>query len=142
MKSLFLFTLFVSLLFAQERPKIALVLSGGGARGGAHVGVLKVLEENKVPIDMIIGTSMGSFVGALYAVGQSPQEIATMLETTDWEEYINSDFDRQDIPMRKKDIDYTYPGRLGIGVNADNKLVLPTGVLKRELLLLKFMELT
>jgi len=142
MKSLFLFTLFVSLLFAQERPKIALVLSGGGARGGAHVGVLKVLEENKVPIDMIIGTSMGSFVGALYAAGQSPQEIATMLETTDWEEYINSDFDRQDIPMRKKDIDYTYPGRLGIGVNADNKLVLPTGVLKRELLLLKFMELT
>jgi len=142
MKLVVLLLLSVLFAFAQNRPKIALVLSGGGARGGAHVGVLKVLEENHIPIDMIVGTSMGSFMGALYASGKSPQEIETMLTTTDWEKHINSDYNRQDIPMRKKDIDYTYQGRLGIGINANDDLVLPTGVLKRELLLLKFMELT
>ena len=62
---------------AQEpvaaRPKICLVLSGGGARGVAHVGVLKVLEEMRVPIDCIVGTSMGSIVGGAYAAGVSPE---------------------------------------------------------------------
>ncbi len=54
-----------------QRPKIGLVLSGGGARGAAHIGVLKVLEELQVPIDLIVGTSMGSIVGAAYATGLS-----------------------------------------------------------------------
>ncbi len=142
MRYLLLFSLFFSVVFAQERPKIALVLSGGGARGGAHVGILKVLEENHVPIDMIVGTSMGSFMGGLYAAGKSPQEIENILLQTDWKKNINTDFNRQDIPLRKKSLDYQYQGRLGIGVNANNEVVLPTGVLKRELLLLKFMELT
>ena len=133
--------IFIS-LFANDRPKIALVLSGGGARGGAHVGILKVLEKNRVPIDMIVGTSMGSFVGALYASGKTPQEIEEMLTSTDWKKYIKTDFNRQDISMRKKEIDYTYQGRLGLGINADNKIVLPTGVLRRQPMLLKFMELT
>jgi NTE family protein len=132
----------VGSLYAQERPKIALVLSGGGARGGAHVGVLKELEKNKIPIDMIVGTSMGSFVGGLYASGKTPQEIERMLVDTDWVDYINTDFKRQDIPMRKKELDYIYQGTLGMGVNSENKLVLPTGVLKREPLLLKFMNET
>jgi len=136
------FMIVASLSMAQERPKIALVLSGGGARGGAHVGVLKILEANHIPIDMIVGTSMGSFIGGLYASGKSPQEIEKMLLDTNWEKYINTDFNRQDIPIRKKQIDYTYQGRLGLGINVENKIVLPTGVLKRELLLLKFMELT
>ncbi len=142
MKTVLLLVLFLSTLMAEQRPKIALVLSGGGARGGAHVGVLKILEENHVPIDMIIGTSMGSFVGGLYASGMSPDEIGTMLETTDWEKYIRSNFDRADTPMRKKDLDYTYQGRVGLGINAENELVLPTGVLKRQPMLLQFMELT
>ena len=59
-------------VFSLDRPKIALVLSGGGARGAAHVGILKVLEENKVPVDLIVGNSMGSIVGGMYAVGMSP----------------------------------------------------------------------
>lgn len=134
--------LFLSSLLAQDRPKVALVLSGGGARGGAHVGVLKILEENKIPVDMIVGTSMGSFVGGLYSAGNTPDEISYMLTTTDWKKYIRADFDRPDIPMRKKDIDYTYQGRLGLGINAQNDLVLPTGVLKRQSMLLKFQELT
>lgn len=130
------------MLLANERPKIALVLSGGGARGGAHVGVLKVLEQNRIPIDMMIGTSMGSFMGGLYAAGESPEFIEKMLVTTAWKEYIRADFDRQKVPMQRKLTDYTYQGKIGFGINADNDIVLPTGVLKREPLLLKFDALT
>ena len=79
MKLLVILSLLITSLIAVDRPKIALVLSGGGARGGAHVGVLKVLEENKIPIDMIVGTSMGSFVGGLYVSGMSPDEMKHML---------------------------------------------------------------
>lgn len=134
--------LFSSIVYAQDRPKIALVLSGGGARGGAHVGILKELEKNRIPVDMIVGTSMGSFVGGLYASGKTPQEIEIMLTTTDWKKYIRTDYNRQDIPMRRKELDYIYQGRLGLGINADNNLVLPTGVLNRQPMLLKFYELT
>ena len=54
-----------------DRPKVALVLSGGGAKGFAHIGVLKVLEEEGIPIDLIVGTSMGSLVGGIYSIGYS-----------------------------------------------------------------------
>ncbi len=139
-KLLLIFILLFTLVEAKDRPKIALVLSGGGARGGAHVGVLKVLEEKNIPIDMIVGTSMGSFVGGLYASGTSPQEIEKMLVTTDWKKFIRSDFNRPDTPMRKKEVDYFYPGKLGVGVNAKNSIVLPTGVFKRQPMLFKFLE--
>jgi len=142
MKLFLVLMLVLSTLLAADRPKIALVLSGGGARGGAHVGVLKVLEENNIPIDMIVGTSMGSFVGGMYVAGMTPNEMEVMLTTTNWKKYIRADFDRSDTSMRKKNIDYTYQGRIGLGINADNELVLPTGVLKRQPMLLKFMELT
>src|SRR6185436_3900769 len=59
----------------RKRPKIGLVLSGGGARGAAHIGVLEALEEMHVPVDCVAGTSMGSIVGGLYAAGLSPSEI-------------------------------------------------------------------
>ncbi len=136
----FLFFLVASVIYADTRPTIALVLSGGGARGGAHVGVLKVLEEKKIPIDFIVGTSMGSFVGGLYASGKSPQEIENLLTTTDWTKYIRTDFVREDTPMRKKETEYQYQGRLGLGVDVNNDIVLPTGVLKRQPMLLKFEE--
>jgi len=142
MRFFIIIALLIGIVYAQQRPKIALVLSGGGARGAAHVGVLKILEANHIPIDMVIGTSMGSFMGGLYASGYTPQEIEAMLLSTNWETYVNTDYNRQEIPIRKKQIDYTYQGRLGVGVNVDNDIVLPTGVLKRELLLLKFMDLT
>ena len=67
-----------------ERPEIGLVLSGGGARGSAHVGVLKVMEELRIPVDYVVGTSMGSIVGALYALGLSADEIETTLLAVDW----------------------------------------------------------
>ena len=129
-----------NVLLADKKPTIALVLSGGGARGGAHVGVLKVLEEKKIPIDFIVGTSMGSFVGGLYASGKSPAEIETLLTTTDWKKYIRTDYVREDIPMRKKETEYQYQGRLGLGVDVNDNIVLPTGVLKRQPMLLKFEE--
>ena len=142
MKVFVLLVISLTFVFASERPKIALVLSGGGARGGAHVGVLKVLEQNRIPIDMIIGTSMGSFMGGLYASGKTPQELEEILVTTDWHKFIRSDLERQKIPIQKKRTEYTYQGKLGLGINAEGQVVLPTGVLKREPLLLKFNELS
>jgi len=68
----------------KKRPKIGLVLSGGGARGFAHIGVLKVLEENKIPVDYIAGASMGGLVGALYATGRTPDEMERLIEKLDW----------------------------------------------------------
>jgi NTE family protein len=142
MKYILILILVFTTIFANDRPKIALVLSGGGARGAAHAGVLKILEEKNIPIDMIVGTSMGSFIGGLYASGKSPQEIEDMLVSTDWHKYIRTEFNRKDIPIRKKKFQYTYPGRLGLGINSKNELVLPTGILKREPLLLKFLKET
>ncbi|HSG67569.1 MAG TPA: patatin-like phospholipase family protein [Bacteroidales bacterium] len=73
--------IFLLLLTSEmaEAQRVALVLSGGGAKGLAHVGVLKALEEHNIPVDYIIGTSMGAIVGGLYAAGYSPDSIAAML---------------------------------------------------------------
>ena len=134
--------IFVSLLLlvtlVEARPKIGLVLSGGGARGGAHLGVIKELEKNRIPIDYIAGTSMGSFVGGLYASGKTTQEIEAMLTQTDWLEHIRIAYPRADIPFRRKTFQYDFPGKLGLGVNTNNDVVLPTGVFKRQPLLSKF----
>ena len=66
------------------RPKIALVLSGGGAKGAAHIGVLKALEKYKVPVDYIVGTSVGSIVGAMYSSGYTPEEIEDIVLNLDF----------------------------------------------------------
>lgn len=67
-----------------KRPKIALVLSGGGARGMAHLGVLEVLEKNNIPIDLIVGTSIGGIIGGLYASGYTTEQLKELVDTTDW----------------------------------------------------------
>jgi hypothetical protein len=67
-------------------PRIGLVLSGGGARGAAHIGVLKILEENHVPVDAIAGTSMGAVVGGLYASGLSAADIERVMTSVDWQD--------------------------------------------------------
>jgi NTE family protein len=91
MKRLLLFLLLLLALptFAQ-RPKVGVVLCGGGAKGAAHVGVLKVLEENGIPIDCIAGTSMGAIVGGLYAIGYSAAELDSLIMAQDWN-YVMSD---------------------------------------------------
>lgn len=104
--------------WAQEatRPKIGLVLGGGGARGAAHVGVLKVLEENRVPVDFVIGTSMGSIVGGLYASGRSPAEIEQVFHEINWLDLF-SDWPTQDwLSFRhKKDLERFIDIEFGLG---------------------------
>ncbi len=92
--------------FAQsdeiKRPKIGLVLSGGGARGAAHVGVLKILEENHIAIDMIAGTSFGAIVGGLYAAGYSADQLEDILKNIDWQETLSNSAPRKHRSFRRK----------------------------------------
>lgn len=84
------------------RPKVGLVLSGGGAKGAAHIGVLKYIEEMGIPIDYIAGTSMGSIVGGLYAIGYSTDEILELLGSLDWDRLISNNVDRKKISFSEK----------------------------------------
>ena len=86
----------------QTRPKIGLVLSGGGAKGAAHIGVLKYIEEAGIPIDYIAGTSMGSIVGGMYALGYTSDEILAIISQVDWDQLISNKVDRQKISYTKK----------------------------------------
>ena len=78
-----------------QRPRIGLVLSGGGAKGAAHIGVLKVLEELDIPVDYIAGTSMGSIIGAMYAAGYDPYEMDSIISNLDWSRYMMDKIDRK-----------------------------------------------
>jgi NTE family protein len=98
-----------------DRPKIGLALSGGGARGGAHVGVLRALEEMNIPVDYIAGTSMGAIIGGLYASGYTADEIEQLLIETDWTKALTDKPARRDRTMRKKDLErqFLIPYRVG-----------------------------
>ncbi|MFO7616408.1 MAG: patatin-like phospholipase family protein [Bacteroidales bacterium] len=106
-----IFLIFLSLFFipyssptfAQSRPKVALVLSGGGAAGLAHVGVIKVLEEVGMPIDFVAGTSMGSIVGAMYAMGMNSQEMRRLVMEMDWETLLTDAVPRSDLSFEYKE---------------------------------------
>lgn len=78
----------------RHRPTVALVLSGGGAKGSAHVGVLKYLEEQGIPVDVVLGTSMGGLVGGLYALGYTPAQMDTLLRNMDWNDILMDKVDR------------------------------------------------
>lgn len=109
----------------RERPcagGTALVLSGGGARGGAHVGVLKVMEELRVPVSCVIGTSMGSIVGGLYASGMSPQRLDEQLSAIDWAAAFSDEPDRTQQRFRTKqdDVFGLFPIEVGVGENGVN----------------------
>ena len=88
----------------NRRPKIGVVLSGGGAKGAAHIGVLKYLEEAGIPIDYVAGTSMGSIVGGMYALGYSPQEILDIISNVDWNELISNQLDRRQMSYHRKGV--------------------------------------
>ena len=87
---------------AETRPKVGLVLSGGGAKGAAHIGVLKYIEEIGLPIDYIAGTSMGSVVGGMYALGYSSDEILDIISSVDWDRLISNEVDRKKISYKGK----------------------------------------
>ena len=112
---------------SADRPRVALVLSGGGARGAAHIGVLKELERRRVPIDLIVGTSMGAFVGGLYASGYSPAEIERVVREADWQDFFTDRPPRKNISFRRKQDDDKPLFQFELGVDADG-LTLPSGL--------------
>jgi NTE family protein len=110
----------------KSRPRIGLVLSGGGARGLSHVGVLKVLETERIPIDAIAGTSMGAIVGGLYASGMSAAEIEAELRKVDWATIFSPRVDRQHLSQRRKEEDFEISTAIELGIR-DGQLRAPTG---------------
>ncbi len=112
-------------LATTERPKIGLVLSGGGARGFAHIGVLKVLEENNVPIDYIVGTSMGSIIGGLYAIGLTPEEIEHGVKGIAWDKVFNDFAYREYKTFRRKKDDFDFFNIHRVGITSDGLQLSP-----------------
>lgn len=84
------------------RPKVALVLSGGGARGAAHVGVIRLIEEMQIPVDCVVGTSMGAIVGALYAIGYTASDMDSLFMTQDWKLLLSNDIPRREQPYAQR----------------------------------------
>ena len=110
-KSFFVFGLLFAhlVLFSHSlgaRPKVGLALGGGGARGAAHIGVLKALEQLDIPVDYIAGTSMGAVVGGLYASGMSPEEIETHFREADWRYLLSNSSPRESETFRSKQRDF------------------------------------
>ena len=109
------------------RPKIGLALGGGGARGGAHVGVLKVLERLHIPVDYVAGTSMGAIVGGLYAAGVPLETIEEELRGTDWSDLLADRPVYRDLVWRRKQDEGRYLLDLELGLR-DWKLHVPSGL--------------
>src|SRR4051812_28492185 len=125
---------------AAERPRIGLVLGGGGARGGAHLGVLEVLEELRVPVDCIAGTSMGALVGGAYAAGIAPGEVEAVVRETDWIRIFDDTAGRDGVDIRRKELDDRFYSGLELGVGRAG-LEFREGALAGEKLKLFFNQL-
>jgi NTE family protein len=128
---------------ADGAPRIGLVLSGGGARGAAHVGVIKVLEEMRVPIHYVAGTSMGAIVGGLYASGMSADQIAVAVNEMDWNRMFQDDQDRADRSFRRKRDDdlLLVKARPGFDIRA-REFKFPLGLVEGQQIGLALKELT
>src|ERR1700716_1329186 len=113
------------------RPRIGLVLSGGGARGAAHVGVLKVLEQLHIPIDAVAGTSMGAVVGGLYASGLSPREIESIMTSLNWQDAFRDRPPREDLTFRRKQEDQNFLVKFPLGVRGSH-IQLPKGLIQGQ----------
>src|SRR5476649_1883194 len=103
----------------KPRPKVALVLSGGGARGFAHIGVLRALQELRVPVDFVVGTSMGSVVGGAYAAGSSVDDLEQLVHRTDWDYVIADRPPRDELTYRRREEDLLLPSRIEFGAKLD-----------------------
>ncbi len=115
----------------DTRPRVGLVLSGGGARGLAHAGVLKVLEEFRVPVDAIAGTSMGAVIGGLYASGMSAAEIEALVNTLDWRSSFQDSPPREDLDYRRKQEERAFLVRLPVGFGREG-FKLPHGLIQGQ----------
>ncbi|MBP5086536.1 patatin-like phospholipase family protein [Pseudomonas chlororaphis] len=114
------------------RPKIGLVLSGGAARGLAHIGVLKALEEQGVKIDAIAGTSMGAVIGGLYASGYKIDELEKLALSIDWQQALSDAPPRADVPFRRKQDDRDFLVKQKLSFRDDGSLGLPLGVIQGQ----------
>lgn len=134
----------------KVRPKVGLVLSGGGAKGAAHIGVLKYIEEAGIPIDYIAGTSMGSIVGGMYALGYSSDEILDIISDVDWDRLISNQVERQKISYINKTESRTQLITVPFSVGTDKeelqsrsfKNSLPTGIVSGDNLINLFNSLS
>lgn len=120
---------------AKTRPTIGLVLSGGGALGATHVGVIKVLEELNVPVDIVVGTSMGSIVGGLYAMGLKADELDSLVRSIDWAGAFEDRPPRGDRSFRRKQDDYGFLIDLKVGIK-DGGVQFPPGIIQGQRLTL------
>lgn len=116
----------------EGRPCVGLVLSGGGARGFAHTGVIAVLEELGVKVDVVTGTSMGSMVGGAYAAGYSAEQIAGIVTGVDWDKMMAPRAERKELPWRLKLDDYKNLSSNGIEFTKEGKVKLPDSVIPSE----------
>lgn len=111
----------------DTRPRIGLALGGGGARGIAHVRILKQLEALNIPVDCIAGTSAGALVGALYASGSTPEQIEQVVLSTEWLSLFTDTLPRRDRSLRRKADDYAQLAPIGIGLGGEGKAVAVAG---------------
>jgi NTE family protein len=114
-------SLHASAVSENQRPRIGLVLGGGGARGAAHIGVLKVLEESRIPVDCVVGTSMGALIGASYATGLTGAEIERLVTSIDWQATFGGAVTRAMQPMHLKR-DAAYSNNLEFGMRGSKLL--------------------
>lgn len=119
--------------------KIALVLSGGGAKGAAHIGVLKTLEKYKVPIDIVVGTSAGSIIGAMYSIGYTADEIEEKVLTLQFNKLLMNTSDRTLKSLLEKTDSEQYP--LNLSITKDFQLSIPMGILNGEYIYLQLKEI-
>jgi len=115
-------------LAGKPRPRLGLVLSGGGARGLAHVGVLKVLEREHIPVDIVAGTSMGAIIGGLYASGMSSAVLERELLAVSWDDVFANRVDRQQLSQRRKEEDFDFSPAVELGLR-EGELRAPQGTL-------------
>ncbi|MFN1619016.1 patatin-like phospholipase family protein [Vibrio rotiferianus] len=125
----------------SSRPKIAVVLAGGGAKGAAHIGVLKALEEMNIPVDIITGTSMGAYVGGLYATGMSADEIESFIYSVDWNSGYRDRVDRSQRRVRDKEYEDRYQITTDLGLRF-GEVRSPTGVVQGQNMLRILRETT
>lgn len=141
MKKFFLFILLLTIFVAARSQKVAVVLSGGGAKGVSHIGVLRALEENGIPIDYIAGTSMGAIIGGLYAAGYSPDQMEKMITSEEFTKWVSGKLDQQYIYFFRKD--HPDPSWLTFRFKYDSVLQtkLPTNIVSPIRMDFAFLEL-
>lgn len=121
----------LALLPATSQAKTCLVLGGGGARGAAHIGVLKVLERERIPVDCITGTSMGAIAGGLYSAGYDADAVEAVLKGIDWKDMFRDDPSREELPMRRKEDELRFLGGIELGLK-NGSIALPRGMIQGQ----------